>query len=238
MLNGSYRKRNTSNVLLQIEKILKDHDIETEIINLFDFEILHCIGDDESCVKKGGCSQQGDDMQKIRQKILDSDAIVLASPVYLGGVTSKFKAFADRTNEWFHKPAPAGKPVLLVVTTAVTGIKETVHFIDQLSTGWGARKGGVISRKSANIAAPVGEKELSQFVSLIHTDKKHYSPSMGELVIFEVQKVMAGKSNGSDRKFWEEKKWLEKYYYYDCSLNIFKKLFSKMMFKILSNAMK
>ena len=238
LINGSFRKKNTYNILVQIEQILKNQNIESEILNLFEYDIKHCIGDDESCIKKGVCSQKNDDMEKIRQKIMESDGIVLSTPVYLGGATSKFKSFADRTNGWFHMPETAGKPALLVVTTAMTGIKETSLFLDQLITGWGCRKGGVIVRTAKNFNAAAGEKELSKFLSLIKKDKKYYRPSMNEIVIFEVQKVLAMKSSGADKKFWEEKDWNKKCYYYDCKMNPAKKVFSKMMFKILSGAIK
>ena len=237
MINGSHRKKNTYNVLTGIGKILGDHGIDWEILNLSEFEIKDCVGDDEICIREGTCALH-DDMKMIMQKITDSDGIVLGSPVYLSAVTGRFKTFADRTNGWFHKPEQVSKPVLFAVTTASIGIKETVHFLDQLATGYGARKGGFIARTMKNMHAPVSEKEMSRFLSLLETDKKYYKPSMNEIVIFEVQKVLALKSSGDDRKFWENRKWIDKYYYYDCKMNIAKKLFSKMMFNILSNAMK
>ena len=237
IINGSFRKKNTYGLLVQIGELLKNHGIESEIINLFDYEIKDCTGCDDICIRQGSC-QKKDDMPGIMQKILESGGLVLSSPVYLGGVTSKFKAFADRTNAWFHKPEPVGKPVLLAVTTAITGIKETQHFLDQLVTGFGARKGGVVTRTIKNFNKPVGEKEIQRFVSLIQKDKSDYRPAMNEIVIFEVQKVLAQKSNGDDKRFWEDKNWNNKPYYYDCKMGIAKKVFSKMMFKILSNAIK
>lgn len=235
MINGSFRKKNTYAILVQMGEILKNHDIETEILNLFDYEIKDCIGCDDNCARQGGCRVK-DDMSKIMKKILESDGLVLSSPVYLGGVTSRFKTFADRTNEWFHKPETAGKPVFFVVTTAMTGVKETLNYLDQLATGFGAQKGGFLTRIIGNLKTPVNEKELSKFLSLIKKDKKQYKPSMKEIVIFEVQKVLARKSTGDDRKFWEEKDWLNKWYYYDCKMGLFKKAFSKIMFGILSKA--
>ena len=237
MINGSYRKKNTYNILTQIGHILKKHDIESEILNLFDFQIGDCTGCDDLCIRGGGCRIK-DDMPAVMQKILESDGLILSSPVYLGGVTSRFKAFADRTNAWFHKPEPVGKPVLFVTTTATTGIKELVHFFGQFATGFGARQGGFIARTMKTFNAPVEEKEISRFLSLLKNDKKNYRPTMNEIVIFDVQKVLAIKSNGGDRSFWEEKKWNDSYYYYDCKINIAKKLFSKMMFRILSAAIK
>ena len=237
MINGSFRKKNTYNILFQLAEILKNRDIETEILNLFDYNIKDCTGCDDPCTRGSGCNVE-DDMKMIMQKILDSDGVVFGSPVYLGNVTSKFKAFVDRTNEWFHKPELAGKPVLFVVTTAVTGIKDTLHFLDQYATGLGVRKGGSITRTGANYDMPISGRELMPFLSLIQTDKKNYNPKMAELVTFQVQKVLASNSSGSDKVFWEEKNWNDKYYYYDCRINFAKKAYSLLIYKIISGAMR
>ena len=237
MINGSFRKKNTYKVLEQIAEILKDRDIEAEIINLFDHEIKDCTGCNEVCMKQGSCNVK-DDMPMIRQKILDSDGLVLGSPVYLGNVSSKFKAFADRTNEWYYKPEPAGKPVLLVVTTAITGTKDTLHFLDQFVIGLGARKGGSITRTGANIDVPVQRNEIMQFLSLLQTDKKDYKPKMNELVTFQVQKILAYNSTEDENRFWKEKDWLDKHYYYDCRVNFAKKAYANLIYKIISGALK
>jgi multimeric flavodoxin WrbA len=237
MLNGSNRKKNTYNVLVQIGQVLKEHAVETEILNLFDYEIKDCAGCDEFCVERTGCHVK-DGLPEIMQKILDSDGVVFSSPVYRDGVTSKFKAFADRTNAWSHRPETVGKPMICVTTTTVTGIKETEKFFDSFITGLGARKGAFISRTAKNIDKPVQQKELSEFISLLQKDKKDYRPGMDEIIMFEVQKVLALKSSGETKKFWEEKKWLNRWYYYDCKMGLLKKGFSRMMFKILSNVMK
>lgn len=236
IINGSSRKKNTYNILLQMEKIFKTRGVDTEILNLFDYQIKDCVGC-ETCVGKKSCGIT-DDMPVIMQKILDSDGIVLSSPVYMCSVTSKFKTFADRTNIWVHKPETAGKPVMFVATTAATGLKDTKKFLESFATGFGARKGDFIARSGKNMSEPVQEKELARFLSLLNQDKKDYSPAMNDIVMFTVGKVLALKSTGDDRKFWEEKEWLDKIYYYPCKINPGKKLFSKFMFKVLSNAMK
>jgi len=236
MINGSFRKKHTYNALLQTAEILKKRDIETEIINLFDYDIKDCTGCDDPCILGDGCDVQ-DDMRPIMQKILDSDGLVFGSPIYTGNVTSKFKAFADRTNEWYHKPELAGKPVFFVVTTAVTGIKDTKHFFDQFSTGLGLRRGGGVTRTGANNNIPIQESEVIPFISLLFGNKKNYKPTLNEILIFAVQKAQAYYSSGNDKKFWEEKNWNGKYYYYDCKIGLFKKLFYKMMFRIIAGAM-
>lgn len=237
MINGSPRKKHTYNILLQVGEILKNHNIEFEIINLTDYNLKNCAGCDITCINNKGCNTK-DDMPILLQKIMESDGLVFASPVYLNGVTSLFKNFADRTNTWVHNPAPAGKPVLSVATTAATGLKQTKQFLESFAVGFGGRKGDFISRSNKNINLAVKEKELSRFLSLLKIDKRKYRPSIKEIVMFEVQKVMAIKFGGGNREFWEEKAWLNKYYYYECKIGFGKKIFAKMMFKILSKAIK
>ncbi|MCL2319642.1 MAG: flavodoxin family protein, partial [Treponema sp.] len=205
------------------------------ILNLFDYNIRDCEGC-EVCITEKTCALT-DEMPLVMQKILNSDGVVMSSPVYMSGVTSRFKAFADRTNMWIHKPETAGKPVMFAATSAATGLKETKRFFEQYASGLGMRKGDFISRAGRNMAKPVEEKELSRFLTLLNRDRKQYNPAMDEIVMFTVGKVLALKSTGEDRKFWEEKKWLDKSYYYPCKMNPGKKLFAKFMFKVLSKAM-
>ncbi|GHV84438.1 hypothetical protein AGMMS50230_00460 [Spirochaetia bacterium] len=236
LMNGSARKKNTWGILQQLVQILKNHGIEGEILNLFDYRIEDCTGC-ESCVSHSGCSIE-DDMPVLMQKIMEADGVILSSPVYMGSVTSKFKTFADRLSRWIHKPETAGKPVMFVSTTMATGLKETRQFFEAFATGFGARKGGFISRAGKAINTPVKDKELSRFLTLLGEDTASYRPAMGEIVMFAVGKAMASKSSGDDRRFWEEKEWFNKSYYYPCKMGPGKKLFSKLMFKVISNAMR
>ena len=133
MVDRSARKRNTYNILLQIEQVLKTHGIKVEILNLFDYRIEDCIGC-EACVSCKECAKK-DDMPILMRKIMDSDGLIVSSPVYMSCVTSRFKTFADRTNTWVHKPETAGKPVMFLATTASTGLKETKRFFELFATG-------------------------------------------------------------------------------------------------------
>lgn len=235
MIDGSSRKKNTYNILLQMEQILKAKGFDVEILNLFDYNLLDCIGC-EACVTKHTCSQT-DDIQAVLDKILESDGVVLSSPVYMSSATSRFKTFADRTNIWVHKPETAGMPMMFVTTTAATGIKEIKRFFNLYANGLGARKGGFIARAGKKIADPINEKEMSKFIGLLNRDKKYYRPAMDEIIMFVVGKILAKKSSGEDHTFWEEKQWMDKGYYYPCRINIFKKGMGKFLSKVISKAM-
>ena len=58
-LLGTKRKINTYKLLLNIKDLLADHDIELEIIELYNYDIKDCIGC-ETCILTGKCVLQDD----------------------------------------------------------------------------------------------------------------------------------------------------------------------------------
>ena len=71
-------------------------DAQTEVIELKNMNISHCVG----CfgcwkVTPGQCVIR-DDMDIIRDKIMESDNIILSFPLYFFGVSSKMKTMLDR----------------------------------------------------------------------------------------------------------------------------------------------
>lgn len=71
-------------------------DAQTEVIELKNMNISHCVG----CfgcwkVTPGQCVIR-DDMDIVRDKIMESDNIILSFPLYFFGVSSKMKTMLDR----------------------------------------------------------------------------------------------------------------------------------------------
>jgi len=67
---------------------------ETERLDLNALSIRGCQGD-FACKRTGRCFQQ-DDMQAVYDKIDGADAVVFASPVYMGDVNGQLKTALDR----------------------------------------------------------------------------------------------------------------------------------------------
>jgi multimeric flavodoxin WrbA len=121
---GSARKRgNTAAVLSMFEaKVAGDHAVER--INLADFSIEGCLGCD-ACQKRPGrpgCSLK-DDAEGIFEKILSTDLVIYASPVYVWDFSSQMKTFVDRHYcmvKWTDGPVPEtlmrGKRAALLAT--------------------------------------------------------------------------------------------------------------------------
>lgn len=73
-----------------------DAGASTELVNLYDHRIEHCIGC-WTCYRNGSCVHD-DDFEALFTKLRDADAVVLGSPVYVGSMSGLMKTFFDRHN--------------------------------------------------------------------------------------------------------------------------------------------
>ncbi len=96
IINGSPRKNGNTAVLAnQITLGAKGTGAESETLFLHDLDIRPSDACD-FCQENGSGCVISDDMQAIYPKLLSSDAIVIASPVYWFNLTAQTKLFIDR----------------------------------------------------------------------------------------------------------------------------------------------
>ena len=101
-INGSPRNNNNTATLLKkaLEGVISlDKEIETEIINLYDYNYKGCI----SCFacklndgKSYGKCAVKDDLKEILEKLSQADGIIFGSPIYVHGITSQIRALLER----------------------------------------------------------------------------------------------------------------------------------------------
>ncbi len=233
-LHASRRKVNTYKLLLQLQQALAGHDVEVEILSLYDYKLNDCIGC-EKCILRGECIHQ-DDVQMLMDKMTAADGIIISSPVYLKQVSGKLKDFIDRTCKWYHRPVLDGKPVICVATTKGSGLKSTLSYLQSVAIQWGAMPAGRIGRTIRNMDSAVTQKELSEFIRLLNAPQK-YRPSLSILIEFEVQKALAKYLGGLDASYWKEKGWDTKVYFTQCSPNRLKCIISRMFGAVLQSGM-
>jgi len=126
LLGSSKKKGNTATVLGWIEEELKCTGNEVDPIYLNNKAIGGCLGC-AKCREKPdeiACAQK-DDAIDILKRMISSDAVLFASPVYFWGFSSQIKTLIDRTYSLvtnYHKPGHTslmrGKRVGLLVTGA------------------------------------------------------------------------------------------------------------------------
>lgn len=123
--NGSPRKGGNCEIALNyIGEELKKEDVEFEIVQVGNQMVRGCL----ACYKcletgSGHCIQK-DSVNEWIDKMVQSDGILLASPVYYGGIAGTMKCFLDRAflaagNKLHHKVGAS------IVTARRSGALET-----------------------------------------------------------------------------------------------------------------
>jgi multimeric flavodoxin WrbA len=125
VLGSPKKKGNTANVLALLEEMIpKNHEIDR--LNIVDCDIRGCLGcltcqgipDEMGCVQK-------DDALRVFERIISSDVVIYATPLYCWSFSSQMKALIDRhlclatghdTPEY--KSLVNGKRTVLLVTCA------------------------------------------------------------------------------------------------------------------------
>ena len=95
LINGSPHKSGcTATALNEVAKTLNENGIDTEIVG---------IGNDcvHGCIACGGCSQSGrcvfdDGVNEISDKMENSDALIVGSPVYYASANGSLFSLLDR----------------------------------------------------------------------------------------------------------------------------------------------
>ncbi|MFO7795343.1 MAG: flavodoxin family protein [Promethearchaeati archaeon] len=104
LIVGSPRKNKSCNFLIEkaIEGIrVISEEISINKLYIGDFEISACTGCDQCLRDPYECPlSENDDMKKLEETLLDSDAILIASPSYFGSVSSQLKVLIDRSRPW------------------------------------------------------------------------------------------------------------------------------------------
>lgn len=121
VLVGSVRKDGNTQLLAEAfaEGAREKHEVE--LVYIGQQKIAPCTGCDTCRRVEGLCCVQKDDMQALYPKLLAAEGIVIASPVYVFGLTAQLKALIDRLHGAMHKPSQVQKTALLSVAAAPGG---------------------------------------------------------------------------------------------------------------------
>ena len=91
---GSPREQATDYILKETLRMLKEQDFETRFFTVRRKRIGFCLQCDY-CLTHKGCMQK-DDMEELYTLLEDAKGIVIATPVYNGGISAQTKAIMDR----------------------------------------------------------------------------------------------------------------------------------------------
>jgi multimeric flavodoxin WrbA len=122
---------NTGTLCEFLAEHLKEHDVETEIVRLVDYNILP--GTRSRMGKRKGVRDQ---WPKILEKLLTADIIIFASPIWWGNLSSEMQRAIERMDELNDEILATGKTPLAnkVAGIVITGGEDGVqHLIGEIA---------------------------------------------------------------------------------------------------------
>ncbi|MGC9316987.1 MAG: flavodoxin family protein [Armatimonadota bacterium] len=160
-----------------------------------------------------------DDVPRIEAKLLHSDGVIFASPVYAMGMTALLKNLLDRLAYTMHRPRFFDQKTLIVVTAGAAGIRQTIAGISAVgscgfdiidSFGFVLPPGRQTQAEQRRFAHRSGEAagRLHQAIQ-----RGGYSaPTLQQLAVFRIQQQIYGllrEHLPADYEYFAEQGWLD-----------------------------
>lgn len=126
IISASPRRNGNSDILCdQFISGANESGHETEKIFIKDKIINYCTGCGYCSNKKNGCSQK-DDMTDILNKMISTDVIVMATPVYFYAMNGQMKTFIDRMCARYTE---INNKDIYFIATAADGRREAFEYV-------------------------------------------------------------------------------------------------------------
>jgi multimeric flavodoxin WrbA len=120
--NALSARLSTQTLLDQVLTALAGHGIQTESVRVADFDVKPGVKADEG---------KGDQWPQLRQKVLDAQILVLATPIWLGQPSSLAKRVLERMDAFFDEIGEDGRYPTFgrVAIAAVVGNEDGAHHV-------------------------------------------------------------------------------------------------------------
>jgi len=175
IINGSPRKKGaTAKILKRIQEILESKEgVTITYYNLEEYTLLECCGC-LSCYSRGTCHLK-DDLESINQKVAESDALLIGSPVYVSNVPGTLKKYIDR-GHFVLEQSLYGKYAFAVSTYEIGGSSDVISILNKLFRISGGIILGSLQIKlpfnSDPLALPGMEQKIEKAANRIYTSIK------------------------------------------------------------------
>ena len=168
-------KGSTAHLLKIVLEGAKSQGAATETIIINAKKVAPCLGCDV-CHIKGRCRQK-DDFEKIKEKIMSADALILATPNYLDHVSAQLKAFMDRCCGVVHCLGFEGRYGAAVVTSGGGDEKPIAEALNYFLIRTGIRPVGEVWATMKDVTGPdfpaeIAERALALGADLVQALKR------------------------------------------------------------------
>jgi multimeric flavodoxin WrbA len=220
-------------------------DIQFEYLMLKNLNLKFCKGC-LLCMKKGEekCPCR-DDSILLRDKMLAADGVIFISPVYVHTVSGLMKNFFDRFAYMCHQPRFRDKAAMFIVTTELTGGRETLEYMRFPAFTWGFKMGpsldvvykGFISggKYRKKILNRIAQGAGDFYSALVSADRE---PLFRELMFFNLMKCKVTLHKDflpADYEYWKKQGWIDLDFYSNGNVPLLKRIAAKTLVKRKTN---
>ncbi|MBS4537494.1 flavodoxin family protein [Clostridium sp. D2Q-11] len=219
---GASKNGNTTEVINYFEKKLKQTmNCQFEYLYLSDYNIDFCTGC-HNCIFDGEdkCPHFSE-VQKIEDKILEVDGVILATPGYMFSVTGIMKNFLDHVAYNCHRPKYFGKKLFIIANCTKWQEESVFKPMETWAKGSGF---SFVGKLYVDILPfPLKDKELDKRRNLIQKGARKFinelrrenqvNPTFGDIVTFHAFRTLskiAPKILTADYKYYKDKGAFEK----------------------------
>ncbi len=250
VITGSPRRGDSYRLTRMIEEAVKKRGaVSFKYIFLKKLDLEYCRGC-LTCMRKGEefCPIK-DDAMKLRDELLGADGVIFVSPVYVHQITALLKNFFDRFAYYMHRPSFHDKCALIVSTTELSGLNETIKYLEFPVRCWGFNLIGTIGvmvdpfmeegRYREGVLKEI-EKVAEKFYEALHSSELP-RPSLHDVQFFNKIKtkiLLHREKLPYDFQFWKEKGWLEANYFYAAPLNPLFRILGPLPVRIIKLVMR
>lgn len=208
----SSTNRIINNIIDDISKIHEELSIKK--ITPVEYDLLPSTGC-RTCFAKGDCPSNklpGDMSVQLKKEILESDIIIMASPVFSHNVSGDMKNVIDRLSYWTHIFRLASKRMYLISTAHSNGGDYVNNYMNKVFTSMGA----FIIRSDSFLKTDMEnhDKKIESIVESISTEiqsSKDVLPTEGQEKLFQYYKnvIKTYNKDNFEYKFYKESGLLE-----------------------------
>ncbi|KXT73250.1 Iron-sulfur flavoprotein [Streptococcus gallolyticus] len=186
-------------------------EVDVFFANLLNYNIEFCNGSIKPF--ETGDTQSPDDMLILEKEILNSDFVILSSPVYGNNVSGATKVFLDRITHWTHLFRLLGKFGAVFSVSSNSGANYTLDYLESIAESLGlsivAKSGFVTNEQTREVIKNILHTKALLAMSKVKSNE--FIISERQEREFQQYKIMFNEGRGFENEisYWTKKNMFE-----------------------------
>lgn len=193
-----------------IREISRYFDINEIPINDRQLNSLNNCRGCKKCFNTGKCIFENiDQINEIKNQILESELIILSTPIFIDNISGNLKTLFDRLSYWFHTMPLKGKSCIIIISTYRSGVNEVSKYLYKICNFLGLEVVGIIASDYRTTDDELhGKIEVSVDILLDYLSNSKeisaYSKMIFDIYDQTYSKMLKKDQNNFESIFWKE----------------------------------